>query len=90
MRRFALFTQGRAAHNKLQTDFGIMRNEVSIMKKIHFQMTTISFLAAFVIGSILFALFWKNMIGSASSGVVLAGMLGVGFSMIAALLSQRK
>jgi hypothetical protein len=43
--------------------------------QIHF--STYSFLAAFIIGVILFATFWKSWFGSASGGVVLAGMAGV-------------
>jgi hypothetical protein len=37
----------------------------------------ISYLSAFVIGVILFAVVWKNLFGSASGAVVLAGMAGV-------------
>lgn len=42
--------------------------------KIH--MPNLSYIAAFVIGVILFAVFWKMMFGSASSLVVLVGMIG--------------
>lgn len=35
-----------------------------------------SYIAAFVIGVVLFAVFWKMLIGSASNVVVLAGMVG--------------
>ena len=44
------------------------------LPKIH--MPNLSYIAAFVIGVILFALFWKMLFGSASSPVVLAGMIG--------------
>ncbi len=43
-------------------------------EKIH--MPNLSYIAAFVIGVILFALFWRMLFGSASSPVVLAGMIG--------------
>jgi hypothetical protein len=39
-------------------------------------MTNISYIAAFIIGAILFAIFWKLLFGLASSLVVLAGMIG--------------
>lgn len=45
------------------------------LPKIH--MPNLSYIAAFVIGVILFAVFWKMLFGSASSLVVLAGMVGV-------------
>lgn len=44
------------------------------LKNIH--MPNLSYIAAFVIGVILFAIFWKMVFGSASSPVVLAGMIG--------------
>jgi hypothetical protein len=37
----------------------------------------ISYLAALVIGAILFAVFWKWLFGSASSAVVFSGITGV-------------
>jgi glucan phosphoethanolaminetransferase (alkaline phosphatase superfamily) len=43
--------------------------------RIHFP--NLSYIAAFVIGVILFASFWKTRFGSASSSIVLAGMAGV-------------
>lgn len=43
-------------------------------EKIH--MPNLSYIAAFVIGVILFGVLWKMLFGSASSAVVLAGMLG--------------
>ena len=46
-----------------------MKNE-----KIH--MPNLSYIAAFVIDVILFAVVWKMLFGSASSAVVLAGMAG--------------
>ena len=45
------------------------------LPKIH--TPNLSYIAAFVIGVILFAVFWKMLFGSASSLVVLAGMVGV-------------
>ncbi|MCL4273117.1 MAG: hypothetical protein KJZ77_04540 [Anaerolineales bacterium] len=46
------------------------------MKQGKTHMPNISYIAAFVIGVILFAVFWKVLFGSASSLVVLAGMIG--------------
>lgn len=43
-------------------------------EKIH--MPNLSYIAAFFIGVILFAVIWKMLFGSASSAVVLAGMVG--------------
>jgi len=43
-------------------------------EKIH--IPNLSYIAAFVIGVIMFAVFWKMMFGSASSLVVLTGMIG--------------
>jgi hypothetical protein len=40
-------------------------------------MPTLSYIAAFVIGVILFAVFWKGLFGLASSLIVLSGMAGV-------------
>ena len=39
-------------------------------------MPNLSYIAAFVIGVIWFAVIWKMLFGSASSLVVLAGMIG--------------
>ena len=50
-------------------------------EKIH--MPNISYIAAFVIGVILFAVFWKMMFNSASSVAVLAGMAGAALAVIA-------
>ncbi len=47
------------------------------MKHQRIHMSILSYIAAFVIGVILFAVFWKMVFGSASSLVVLAGMIGV-------------
>lgn len=47
------------------------------MKSIRFEMSTVSFLCAFVIGVILFAAIWRIFFRSASSSEVLAGMTGV-------------
>ncbi len=46
------------------------------MKHQRIHMPTLSYIAAFVIGVILFAVFWKTLIGAASSMVVFAGMVG--------------
>lgn len=50
-------------------------------EKIH--MPNISYIAAYVIGVILFAVFWKMMFNSASSVAVLAGMAGAAVAVIA-------
>lgn len=47
------------------------------MKRQQIHMPMVSYLAAFVIGVILFAVFWKGFFGSASSAMALAGMAGV-------------
>jgi hypothetical protein len=47
------------------------------MKHQRIHMPTLSYIAAFVIGVILFAVFWKELFESASSAMVLAGMAGV-------------
>lgn len=47
------------------------------MKHQRIHMPNLSYVAAFVIGVILFAVFWKGLFGSASGLVVLAGMVGV-------------
>ncbi|HSO13923.1 MAG TPA: hypothetical protein VLT51_16215 [Anaerolineales bacterium] len=46
------------------------------MKHAKIHMPNLSYVATFVIGVILFAVFWKMLFGSASSLVVLAGMIG--------------
>ncbi|MBI2332903.1 MAG: hypothetical protein HYU84_12225 [Chloroflexi bacterium] len=46
-------------------------------------MPNISYVAIFVIGVILFAVFWKTLAGTASSAVILAGMLGVAVAVTA-------
>lgn len=46
------------------------------MKRQQVHMTNISYIAAFIIGAILFAIFWKLLFGLASSLVVLAGLIG--------------
>jgi len=43
----------------------------------------LSYIAAFVIGVILFVVFWKTWFGSASSAVLLAGMAGVAVTVTA-------
>ena len=50
-------------------------------EKIH--MPNISYIAAYIIGVILFAVFWKMMFNSASSAAVLAGMAGAAVAVIA-------
>ena len=50
-------------------------------EKIH--MPNISYIAAYIIGVILFAVFWKIMFNSASSAAVLAGMVGAAVAVIA-------
>jgi hypothetical protein len=47
------------------------------MKHQRIHMSNLSYIAAFVIGVILFATIWKSFFGSASSLMVLAGMAGV-------------
>ncbi len=46
------------------------------MKHQRIHMPTLSYIAAFVIGVILFAVIWKGIFGSATSAMVLAGMAG--------------
>ena len=52
------------------------------MKHARIHIPNLSYFAAFVIGVILFALFWKVWFGSASSTIVLAGMMGVAVAVI--------
>jgi hypothetical protein len=47
------------------------------MKQARIRIPSLSYIATFVIGVILFASFWKMWFGSASSTVVLAGITGV-------------
>ncbi len=47
------------------------------MKSTGIHLPNLSYIAAFVIGVILFATIWKIFFGAASSMVVLAGMAGV-------------
>ena len=47
------------------------------MKHARIHIPTLSYIAAFVIGVILFALFWKMWFGSASSTLVFSGITGV-------------
>jgi amino acid permease len=53
------------------------------MKKESIHFPNLAYIAAFVIGVILFAAFWKAIGGAASSAAVLAGMAGVVVAMIA-------
>ena len=52
------------------------------MKHTKFHMPNLSYVAAFVIEVILFAVFWKMMFNSASSAAVLAGMAGAAVAVI--------
>jgi hypothetical protein len=52
------------------------------MKHAKFHMPNLSYVAGFVIGVILFAVFWKMMFNSASSAAVLAGMAGAAVAVI--------
>ena len=54
--------------------------------RIHF--SNISFIAAFVIGVILFVVLMKSLFGTASSAMVLAGMAGVAFAVTAFRIRQ--
>ena len=47
------------------------------MKHARLYLPNLSYVAAFVIGVILFASFWKTWFGSASTSIVVAGMAGV-------------
>jgi glucan phosphoethanolaminetransferase (alkaline phosphatase superfamily) len=47
------------------------------MKHVSIHMPNLSYIAAFIIGVILFASFWKKWFGSASSSIIIAGMAGV-------------
>jgi uncharacterized membrane-anchored protein len=50
-------------------------------EKIH--MPNISYVASFVIGVILFAVFWKMLFSAVSSAVVLSGMVGAAVAVTA-------
>ncbi|MDP1546846.1 MAG: hypothetical protein Q8L87_12560 [Anaerolineales bacterium] len=56
------------------------------VSRIHFP--NISFIAAFVIGVILFAVFMKSLFGTASSSMVVAGMAGVAIAVSAFRIRQ--
>jgi len=47
------------------------------MKHERIHIPNLSYIAAFIIGVILFVVFWKTWFGSAFSAVLLAGMAGV-------------
>ena len=47
-----------------------------MMKHNRIHMPNLSYIAAFVIGVILFAFIWKAWFGSASSEVILTGIIG--------------
>jgi hypothetical protein len=53
------------------------------MKHQRIHMPILSYIAAFVIGVILFAVFWKTLMDAASSAVVLAGMVGAAVAVTA-------
>ena len=53
------------------------------MKHAKIHMPNISYIAAYIIGVILFAVVWKTMFNSASSAAVLAGMAGAAVAVIA-------
>ncbi|MFH1907724.1 MAG: hypothetical protein ABIL11_10165 [Chloroflexota bacterium] len=53
------------------------------MKRERIHIPILSYIAAFVIGIILFASFWKAWFGSASSAVILAGMAGAAVAVTA-------
>lgn len=58
------------------------------MKASRIHLPNISFIAAFVIGVILFALILKSLFGSASSAMILAGMAGVAVAVSAFRIRQ--
>ena len=47
------------------------------MKHARIHMPNLSYVAAFIMGVIIFATIWRAWFGSASSSIVLAGMAGV-------------
>ena len=47
------------------------------MKRSKIHLLHLSYISAFVTGTILFSIFWKILFGSASSAVIAAGMFGV-------------
>jgi len=47
------------------------------MKHARIHLPNLSYVAAFIIGVIIFATIWRAWFGSASSSIVLAGMAGV-------------
>ena len=49
-----------------------------------------SYLAALVIGVILFAVYWKTFFGSGSSPVVIAGIAGVALAVLIYLVMNTK
>jgi glucan phosphoethanolaminetransferase (alkaline phosphatase superfamily) len=49
----------------------------------------LSYLAALIIGVILFATLWKSIFGSASSPVVISGILGVAVAVVLLLAVSR-
>ena len=58
------------------------------MKASRIHLSNISYIAAFVIGVILFAVFMKSLFGTASSAMVLAGMAGVAITVTAFRIRQ--
>lgn len=53
------------------------------MKHERIHIPNLSYITAFIIGVILFVVFWKTWFGSASSAVLLAGMAGVAVTVTA-------
>ena len=58
------------------------------MKYINIHMPNLSYIAAFVIGVILFAVILKSLFGTASSALILAGMAGVAVAVSAFRIRQ--
>jgi hypothetical protein len=56
------------------------------VSRIH--LSNISFIAAFVIGVIIFAVIMKSLFGTASSAMILAGMTGVAVAVSAFRIRQ--
>lgn len=58
------------------------------MKYTNIHMPNLSYIAAFVIGVILFAVILKSLFGTASSAMILAGMAGVAIAVSAFRIRQ--
>jgi hypothetical protein len=59
------------------------------MKHSKIHMPNLSYIAAFVIGVILFGLLWKMLAGAATNTLVLAGMIGVAVAVTAFWLRNK-